>query len=994
MRTILIAASIYARNEELEFTTQIGHIQEILPSIIIHSQKKRALIHNVFGYEHKEFKPLSDFYTKSIYHEEGNLSVESKVSELLAVLKAEGLDLLNDAGFTFYRDKLPSNYKDDIKLLETIESLSEGFSSLSPLNQKEIDSIIKPAKGFTYLEEISELKASLNTTVLNQEHAVDEVCNALIKDNLQANKNLPKGIFFFLGAPATGKTFLAQNLQHFLKDFTASKILDMTQFTQQDSGGVLYGTAQHWGNAQPGMLSSFVKENPNSILIFDEFEKAHLSVQSNLLSILSEGYLEDACGWFRSDGKPWQKDKLDDYDDTEVITRVDFSQTILVFTSNLGKDVYEDTKLLEKFKDKPQELTEMIYESILKQTVSSKKGDRPAISPEFLSRLRQGSTALFQKLQYKDLLNIATRVFEKDIYTFSKAYGVKVSYPPELLDTLLINFAPSFDIRAIKAGISKQIIDEITRYYLEFKEPILRINIRFNIRNKNFIKILLEDKELLKTCKRKHLQLSFNKKLSYKNKTLKFELNDLKLSKLSKANDFSKDGICVEVPNINFKDIAGHGLVKEKLQEQVSLFNNYKKVQDLNINLSKGILLYGPPGTGKTMLAKALANESDLPFISTTGEKLLNPNEIEKVFELAKEYAPSIVFIDELDAFSKRENASAAMNVMVNKLLTSIDGFSTNKDEPIYIIAATNQRQKIDTALLRSGRIDLHIEVGSLDKEARRYFINKIVDNTLFDKKIDVNQLVKYSAGLNGADLEKMQRELILNALKYKKPLINTKDAIEQINTLKYGRRLDKKNLDKALEATAYHEAGHAILAKLLTPYDAIEQVTIIPRSNSLGFVSFSKEIDEYNANDKASLKNEIYVLLAGRASQEKCFKSLGIDAGASSDLKKANELIYKAITRYGMDDVLKNIHTSIFDSSSSLYTNEVIFKRQEAWIKEATKMTESLVKKHWSSIEFLAKDLLKKEVIEGNTLDYYLQEDSFSQAQVAYQASLLYDAL
>jgi len=993
MRTILTAASVYARLMEIEFIADISHIQAILPSIIINSPKKRACIHNIFGYKHKSFKPLDKDVFDLVVENKHDLGFDKDLCEKLAVLREDGINIFSDAGISLYKGKLPNNYKKDIRIEYKIEFAPLNASSLCPINQKEIDKIVLPATGFTYLNEISELKDSLNAVVLSQENAVNEVCNALIKDKFKENKNLPKGILFFLGAPATGKTFLAQNLEHLLKDFTASKVFDMTQFTHHESGGTLYGTAQFWGNAQPGILSSFVRKHPKSIIIFDEFEKANASVQSNLLSILSDGYLEDACGWFKKDGEPWQKDKVDSYKDPSVITRVDFSQTIVIFTSNLGKEVYEDTKLLQKYKDKNQELTEMIYQSISKQKVSSTHGEVPAISPEFLSRLKQGSTVLFQKLQYKDLLSIATSVFEKEQKSFSKVYEMKISYEKELLDILLLNFAPSFDVRAIKAGISKQIIDEITGHYIAFKKPISRVTVRLTLKDKAFMKTLLEDNDLLQTFKRKRSHLSFSKKLTYQNKVLKLMISDVQISKISNAQDFAQDGLCIEVPNVSFKDIAGHSLVKDKLVEQVNLFKNYEEINELGIKMSKGILLYGPPGTGKTMLAKALAHEADLPFIATTGEKLLNSDEIKKIFTLAKEYAPSIIFIDEIDAFSNRAESSEAMGILVNQLLTSIDGFTTSTDEPVYIVAATNIKDKLDPALLRSGRIDLHIEVNALDYEAREYFIHKMLDNKHFDNKVDSHQVIKYSAGLNGSDLEKLQSEVLLNAFKNTNFNISTEDILEQINTLKYGKKLDNKKLGSILEATAYHEAGHAILAKVLTPHNPIEQVTIMPRANALGFVSFSIENDDYHATDLSSLKNEVYVLLAGRAAQEKKFGALGIDAGASSDLKKANQYIYKAITRYGMDEKLKNINTSMFDTKASLYSNDIIFTRQEVWINEASAKTKRLVEIYWKSIEALAKDLLKKEVIDGKALGNYLsKEESLIEPQAAYQASLFDD--
>jgi len=968
MKTILLTASTYARIEEIEFKFEFEHVRRILSGIIINDPKKRALIYETFEYEHEEFKELTEDSYKNL-DSSAMGSMHENVIQALSNLKEDGVDIFSDRGISLYQGELPDNYQQDIK----IEPVPKKPAKL--LTNDERNLVIQPVKGFRFLDEIDDLKETLNSTVLSQKYAVDSICDTLIKNQFKPNKKLPKGIFFFVGPPATGKTFLAQTLEKNLNDFTATKVIDMTQYTHSESGGGLYGAAQHWGNAYPGTLTRFVKENPKSIIILDEFEKANNTVQSNLLSILSEGYLDDACGWFK-DGKVWTSDRAQKDNKEEAEMRVDFSQTIIIFTSNLGKEVYENQALIHKLKDNPQELEQVIYESISREQKSSRDGDVPAITPEFLSRLRQGSMALFNKLSFQDLRKIAFLGFEKEKMAFESNYKLKINSAESLINPLLLSFAPNFDVREIKVRIAKHVIDTITQHYMRTKQTVKRVDFKLDKEMKERLKLILQDPEgFMKECKRKNKRVTFETQVTNLNETLTIAFSEFGLKTLSRAKDFQQGGISIEVPNINFSDIAGHTMVKEKLQEVVELFKHYEEVQKLGVNVSKGILLYGPPGTGKTIMAKALANEADLPFISTTGEKLLHPDEIKKVFDMAREYAPSIIFVDEIDAFSKRNQNSDAMDIAVNRLLTNIDGFNTTNEDPVYIIAATNLKEKIDPALLRSGRIDMHIEVGSLDYEAREYFLKKMLKNSVFGKDIDSHQITKYSAGLNGSDLEKIERELILDAYKHVKKEVSHEDILEQVNTVKYGRRIDRKKLDRVLEATAYHEAGHAILAKILTPLNRIEQVTVMPRANALGFVSFAMETDEHNSNDLEYMKNQIYVLLAGRVAQEQRFKSLGTDAGASSDLQKANKLVYLAITRYGMDEELKNINTSMFDTNTSAFSNELIFKRQEIWVQKATEKTEALVQKHWKSIDSLAKALMKEEFIDGRFLDDYLQE-------------------
>ena len=448
--------------------------------------------------------------------------------------------------------------------------------------------------------------------------------------------------------------------------------------------------------------------------------------------------------------------------------------------------------------------------------------------------------------------------------------------------------------------------------------------------------------------------------------------DNIAINTLYKAKDFGEDGISIEVPDTSFEDIAGHDFVKARLKETVKLLKDFDTLKELGIKPPKGMLLYGPPGTGKTMLAKAVAHEADLPFISTTGNDLLQEKKVQKLFSIAKEYAPSILFIDEIDTIPKR-GASVYTDSVVNELLTQIDGFESSVEEPIFIIAATNRKEEIDKALLRSGRIDIHVEIAALDKKAREYFIEKMLKKPVFDPNIDKKTIVKFTTSLNGSDLEKVERESILYTYKKQLEYVTQDILLEQINTIKYGRRIEDKNLEKLLEETAYHEAGHAILSKVLLPFKQIEQVTVMPRRDALGFVSFS-ESNEYYSYNKEIIKNEICVSLAGRVAQMKRFGIQGMDSGAASDLRTAYSLAYQAITRYGMDEKLVNLNITVLDERYG-YKNDLIFERMQAWVEELSEETKKLVDQHWESIEALAKLLLNIEIVDEKQLDKLLAD-------------------
>ena len=975
MRKILIIASEYAKVNDLKWEFGVEHIQFALKFVVIDSLLKRKIIYDMFKYdgeapEATENERIIDTRKLSSISG-GECTVE--VREKLAKLAACGVNIFFDGDCSFYTGKLPYNYE---KIDDSIT-----YEQVAPteklLSVEDFKRIIALPTGFEKLDAIKRLKNILNATVLNQENAVEAVCDSIVKAEHIKDDNKPQGIFFFLGPPATGKTFLATLLSENLLGYEKSLLVDMTQYTDENSGMGLYGTDRMWGNAKPGKLTSFVRKHPKSIIIFDEFEKAQKKIQYGLLSILSGGYLEDGCGWC-SDGTPWgAEDELGTTikcGEDEIESRVNFNQTIVIFTSNLGKEVYNNENLLQTMRNKPIQLEQMMFD-VLSRTdddaKASKKDKEPPITAAMLSRLRQGSMVLFNKLDYKELRIIASITFEKERKAFEQNYSLKLKYEDNVLDVLLLGFAPSLDVRAIKSSIGKRVFDKITDYYFETGESFKQIKILLDSKAKEDFTEMLGDMEALsKDLKRKNRSLDFKTSISNTKTILKITISDLNIITVKNAQHFAEGGISIEVPEVSFSDIAGHDFVKERLKEVVGLLKDFKTLKSLGTSLSKGMLLYGPPGTGKTMLAKALAHEADLPFVSTTGKELLQEGRIKKVFSAAREYAPSIIFIDELDSIPSRDHAIGSV---VNDLLTNIDGFNTH-EEPVFIIAATNLKKRIDLALLRSGRIDIHVEVAALDRKAREYFIQKMLDKPMFENSIDILQIIKYTASLNGSDLQKIERESILFMFRSGVAKVTQEILIEQINTIKYGRKIEDHNLDDVLEETAYHEAGHAVVSKILNPLQRIEQVTVMPRNNALGFVSFS-ENDTYFNQTKDYFENQICVSLAGRAAQMKKFGKAGIDSGASSDLEHANKLAYKAISRFGMDEETFNLNVTIFDQEKEIFTNEIIFERMQVWLKELTIKTEKIVDENWSTIETLASLLVEDEQADEKQLDEILKK-------------------
>jgi len=403
MKLILRIASLYAIYDELEFTIYDRHIIQALETVSISKKLERTIIYNVFEY----IKEDADKECPYIYDE--NLSKKGtfyyadcsqEVLDKLTQLRDFGIDLFEED--IYFLRQLNDNYFEKGK----VSLKSHTNSLLTPLNHDNYIEIMNTKKNaFQTLKSIVQLKEKLKETIYNQEDAIESVCDSLVKLKHIKNSSKPDAIFLFLGGSGTGKTFFAETLVENLYEYPKHFFVNMSQYINKESGGQLYGSARMWSNAKTGDLTEFVRKNPKSIIVFDEFEKSHKNVQNVFLNILEAGYIDDLCGWC-SDGEMWTSNKQENEEckDANIHTRVDFSQTILIFTSNLGSKVYSNEKLLESMQDSPQQLKEMLFKTL------SKDDSKVSISTPILSRLKQGKVVLFNSLGYKELYNLNSTI--------------------------------------------------------------------------------------------------------------------------------------------------------------------------------------------------------------------------------------------------------------------------------------------------------------------------------------------------------------------------------------------------------------------------------------------------------------------------------------------------------------------------------------------------------------------------------------------------------
>lgn len=440
---------------------------------------------------------------------------------------------------------------------------------------------------------------------------------------------------------------------------------------------------------------------------------------------------------------------------------------------------------------------------------------------------------------------------------------------------------------------------------------------------------------------------------------------------------------------ITFADVAGLDEEKEELSEIVDFLKNPAKFVKLGARIPKGVLLVGPPGTGKTYLSKAVSGEAGVPFFSISGSDFVEmfvgvgASRVRDLFDQAKKNSPCIVFIDEIDAVGRKRGAGLGggndeREQTLNQLLVEMDGFAGN--EGIIIIAATNRPDILDPALLRPGRFDRQVHVGLPDVKAREQILKVHVRKKPLADDIDLEVVAKRTPGFTPADLENAMNEAALLSARYNKSVI-TMDIIEEAITkvIAGPEKRSKVISDSEKKLTAYHEAGHAVVAKLSSSKDPVHMITIIPRGGAGGFTMYLPEEDRHYAS-KTEMEENIVRLLGGRVAEKLVLND--ISTGASNDIERATKIARAMVTTYGMSDELGPMAYGTNDDEIFLgrdfnkmrnYSEEVaakIDKEMRRIIDSAYHKTETLLADNMEKLERVAQALLEKETISGKEFE------------------------
>ena len=444
---------------------------------------------------------------------------------------------------------------------------------------------------------------------------------------------------------------------------------------------------------------------------------------------------------------------------------------------------------------------------------------------------------------------------------------------------------------------------------------------------------------------------------------------------------------------IRFDDVAGEDEAKESLAEIVDYLHNPSKYTDAGASMPKGILLVGPPGTGKTMLAKAVAGESNVPFFSISGSEFvemfvgMGASKVRDLFSQAKEKAPCIVFIDEIDAIGQKRSGGAMggndeREQTLNQLLTEMDGFESNNG--VIILAATNRPESLDPALTRPGRFDRRVPVELPDLAGREAILKVHARKIKPAEDVDFHTIARMASGASGAELANIINEAALRAVRNGRTIVTEADLEESIEVVIAGYQ--KKNAvlsDQEKKVVAYHEIGHALVAAMQTHSAPVQKITIIPRtSGALGYTMQVETGDKYLMT-KQEIENKIATFTGGRAAEEVVFGE--ITTGASNDIEQATKLARAMITRYGMSDdfdmvALETVTNQYLGGDASLAcsadTQKVIDDKVVALVKTQHEKAKNLLLENRAKLDVLAKYLYEKETITGEEFMTILERE------------------
>lgn len=825
-------------------------------------------------------------------------------------------------------------------------------------------------------EEASELRRRLLEKIYGQEHAVSSFVTGYFQARLlkmtDPSVRKPAASFLFVGAPGVGKTYLAE---------TAAEVLDcpfarfdMSEYSDKDAVMEFSGSDGVFKGSKKGNVTGFVKKNQRCVLLFDEIEKAHLNVLHLFLQILDAGRLRDSCT------------------DEEI----SFDQTMIILTSNAGYSIYDDVRNTDLDKISKRAVMQTL------RTECDPRTGKPFFPPALCSRFASGNVILFNRMEPRYLKQILEYHLQKWVTNLAVKFNVDIQLDEHVSTALMFTEGGSADARIISGRAEKFLSEEIFELFRQMASA--SSNEQFNKMKKIFFRVDLnsvpseikalfkttnDQQKVMKRLARYHqvLQYDTHYQVSDDWMTAEVVLKDFQLQYAVEGVDSGCILADAERPSVTFDDIIGAEDAKEELKFFVKCMKDPHQYSEKGFPPPKGVLLYGVPGTGKTMLAKAMAVEADMTFMSAEGSQFLKkyvgegPESVHALFRTARKYAPTILFIDEIDAIGKnRQNrdADSARSDTLNALLTEMSGFGTSEENQVFVLAATNfdvngkDKHSLDPALLR--RFDRKILVDLPNKEERLLFLKKQQNPVLAFSDKEADRIAAGSVGMTLAKIKSILSFSMRCAVGQKSEIVTDEILEEAFASYDDGTDTNSLCTKDELWRIAIHEAGHAFVC--WKNHHIPAYLTIMGNKSYGGYMMQEHGCGVRNLT-RQQVHERIQEALAGRAAEIVIYgEEDGVSSGAANDLNVATQLAEKMIGQWGMD---REFGMAVIRERNGLYSDlpHELHDRVNAILNQMLDETISKVEENKKEIELLADMLMQKNHLNSQDIREVLESKS-----------------
>lgn len=769
------------------------------------------------------------------------------------------------------------------------------------------------------LKKIEEIRSRLKKMILDQESAVDILLDTfLISTNLVHTNLSGPLLFLLLGDQKPQALYFAQQVSRgFEYDF---KIYHMSEYQSEDDVFELQFRKNDEGNLVP------------AVVVFSNIEDAHKNIQRQVAKLFSENV---------------------------------YGNSIFFFTSTLGNSILFRGEVQPIKTSSLVGYLNLVCDLLLPLRTDLNGEEINIFSSSFLDLLSSMATIIIlNPLEDNTLFKYSLEYFSTQIELFEKKINcnIRSTHFYEFSSLLFLSFAPFYDLNRIFDKISHDLLRVIIheKSLNEFRMISLEVGELALVYLKHAQKDL---KFFMTQVSRQQNLIELKWSLSYQSDILCISIIDVVTSHSTYSFIKSFEFPQVEYSVISFATVAGHNTVKSALLLYIDLLRKTSLFKEFKTDVPKGLILYGSQGVGKSSLAQAFCFEAKNPFVKLSGLDLYNQDLVYRTYLKALESSPCLVILENIDV--KLAGPLGVPSLPINFIVRCI------KLTNIFTIVTTRSLEDIPFEFLAPGLFDILVEVNEIDKDARKYFVDKI-NELPHDLSINYDYVASLITGMSSQELQRIVPQAVLSTVFQKSNIITESILVEQINKIKYGERMELKRLrnpQDEMVLAAYHEAGHAVISCALLPQLPIEQVTVSPRSDVLGFVSYKNE-DFISTATKDEIFKNICILLAGRTVKAKKFGSNSIDSGDIADLGQATYEAFVAIAHLGMDEQLGYINIQfIEENNSSGFLKEKIENRFLHWLDKAKKETEFLVEKHWFVIAHVADILIQRQVLSGDEL-------------------------